>query len=150
ERRSGLRPEPGDRARPVRASGREVYAVREVVRVNHLRNCLLCHPPSVATTDLVRGSVPSPGEPLGSPDDAYRARRNGTFVHADVTYVRQDFSVPQPVAKPGNWPAYQRYDYVLRTRYATEEELRRAEPKTYPQREAVRWALRELVGAKGS
>jgi hypothetical protein len=150
ERRTGLLPDPTRRVRPVKAAGREVHAVREVVRVNHLRNCLLCHPPSLAKTDLVRGFVPSPGEPLPSRGEAYNGRSNGTFVRADVTYVRQDFSVPQPVAKPDRWPAYQRYDYLVRTRYPSDEELRRAAPKTYPQREAVRWALRELAGAKGS
>jgi hypothetical protein len=31
-------------------------------------------------------------------------------------------------------------------RYPTEEELQRTGSRTYPQREAVRWALRELGG----
>jgi hypothetical protein len=33
--------------------------VREVVRTNHLANCLLCHPPSVTYTDPVPGVVPN-------------------------------------------------------------------------------------------
>ena len=123
--------------------------MREVVRVNHLRNCLLCHAPATTATDPVRGLVPSPGQPLPPPFSVpYYEGQIGLFVRADVTYLRQDFSVPQPVAKPGNWPVHQRYDYLVRTRYPTDEELRRPAPKTYPQREAVRWALREM-GAAG-
>ncbi len=30
--------------------------VREVVRINHIGNCLLCHPPSLASSDMVRGA----------------------------------------------------------------------------------------------
>jgi hypothetical protein len=149
EKRTRLMAEPGEVPQQVKASTREVYAVREVVRVNHLRNCLLCHPPSLAATDPVRGFVPTPGKPLGPPATAYNGTQNGLFVRADVTYLRQDFSVQQPVAKPEHWPLYQRYDYVVRTRYPTEEELRRPEAATYPQREAVRWALRELTTGKG-
>ena len=33
--------------------------LREVVRTNHLANCLLCHPPSVTYTDPVPGVVPN-------------------------------------------------------------------------------------------
>jgi hypothetical protein len=140
QRRTALLTEPPVREAPV---------VREVVRINHLRNCLLCHEPSVEATDLVRGFVPSPREPLPPLVEYYNRERSGNFVRADVTYLRQDFSIPQPVANNGPWPAYQRYDYVVRTRYATEEESRRLAPRTYPQREAVRWALRELSGLNG-
>jgi len=149
ERRTRLMAEPGGLPPSVKASPGEVYAVREVVRVNHLRNCLLCHPPSLARTDPVRGAVPSPGRPLEPPARAYDGDPNGSFVRADVTYLRQDFSVAQPVDRPGKWPAYQRYDYLVRTRYPTEDELAKKAPATYPQREAVRWALRELGAAAG-
>jgi hypothetical protein len=147
-RRTALLPFPDGVPRPVRELTDRVAVVREVVRVNHLRNCLLCHAASFAFPDPVRGPVPSPDQPLPPPDTAYYEGPGNTFVRADVTYLRQDFSVPQPVTNPGKWPAYQRYDYVVRTRYATEDELRRNKPRTYPQREAVRWALHEL-GAKG-
>jgi HEAT repeats len=147
--RTSLLDHPDDLSREVKASARQVYTVREVVRVNHLRNCLLCHAAATSPTDPVRGLVPTPGQPLPPITTPYYQGQNGVFVRADVTYLRQDFSVPQPVAKAGNWPAHQRYDYVVRTRYPTEEELRRKEPATYPQREAVRWALRELNGGKG-
>jgi hypothetical protein len=149
QRRSSLLDHPDDVQREVKASSRQVYAVREVVRVNHLRNCLLCHAPATSATDPVRGLVPAPGQPLPPPfTTPYYEGQSGTFVRADVTYLRQDFSVPQPVAEAGNWPAHQRYDYLVRTRYPTDDELRREERATYPQREAVRWALRELGGAK--
>jgi hypothetical protein len=37
------------------------------VRINHLGNCLLCHSPSTSRADLVRGAVPTPGQPLPAP-----------------------------------------------------------------------------------
>ena len=43
-------PYPGRDGRPL---------VREVVRTNHLANCLLCHPPSVTYVDPVPGVVPN-------------------------------------------------------------------------------------------
>jgi hypothetical protein len=150
EPRTSLLGEPSDRVRPLKGAPLEVYAVREVVRVNHLRNCLLCHAAATSPSDPVRGLVPSPGQPLPAPfSTPYYEGQRGIFVRADVTYLRQDFSVPQPVAQAGAWPAHQRYDYVVRTRYPTEAELRRTEPPTYPQREAVRWALRELGDGNG-
>src|SRR5262249_27804619 len=36
------------------------WTSRELVRVNHLRNCLLCHAPSLNSKDLVRAPVPTP------------------------------------------------------------------------------------------
>src|SRR5262249_57782852 len=44
-----------------------VTVVRELVQVNHLRNCVLCHAPSLDRGDLVSGAVPTPGEPLPAP-----------------------------------------------------------------------------------
>src|SRR5262249_33688192 len=43
-----------------------VLAVRELVRVNHLRNCLLCHSPAFSGTDPVRGLIPAPDQPIPS------------------------------------------------------------------------------------
>jgi hypothetical protein len=149
-RRTHLLTDPIDYPRNVRASRSDVFTVREVVRVNHLRNCLMCHAPASSPTDPVRGLVPDQSQPLPPPSSVpYYEGRNGIFVRADVTYLRQDFSVPQPVAYAGLWPVHQRYDYLVRLRYPTAEEMRRmekTEPQAYPQREAVRWALRELRG----
>lgn len=126
------------------------YAVREIVRVNHLCNCMLCHAPSLAKDDLIRGRVPMPGE---DPPPLYYAATTGIFVRADITYLRQDFSVVQPVSNAGKWPGNQRYDYVLRVRKLTPAQAKvyqRLEkknelPKTYSQREAVLFALRQVT-----
>jgi hypothetical protein len=145
ETRTALLGYPQGNPGKVLALRRSADVVREVVRVNHLRNCQLCHPPSLDRNDPVRGLVPTPGQPLPpSFSTPYYEGNKGIFVRADVTYLRQDFSVTQPVDGSDYWPAHQRHDYLLRTRYATDEELRREPPATYPQREAVRWALRGL------
>jgi hypothetical protein len=125
-----------------------IWTVNEVVRVNHLSNCMMCHAPSRATSDLVRGRIPSPGQPL-PPMTQYYEDNRGIFVRADVTYLKQDFSVYQPVENPGQWPLMQRYDYLVRTRKVeTAAELAGRQKKpdaNYPQREAVLFALNELT-----
>jgi hypothetical protein len=87
------------------AEGR--WRVAELVRVNHLGNCLLCHAVSGDKSDPVRGLVPTPGAPL---PELYYDSQEGTFARADVTYLRQDFSAMQPVADADPWPAVQRFD----------------------------------------
>ena len=91
----------------------------EVVKVNHLRNCLLCHAPSSSERDLIRGFVPKPNVPL----PASYEERGGAFVRADVTYLRQDFSLIEAVKDHGKWPLGQRFDYLVRRRPLTDEEL---------------------------
>jgi hypothetical protein len=121
--------------------------VAELVAVNHLRNCLLCHAPSFDDSDPIRGAVPVPGEPLtrlyyNSPDTS-----GSIFVRADITYLKQDFSVFQPVADAKPWPNEQRFDYLIRRReVSASENTPSKETATYPQREAVLFALRELTG----
>ena len=119
----------------------------EMVRINHLGNCLLCHAPSRSTSDMVRGRIPSANQPL-PPMTQYYEDNQGIFVRADVTYLKQDFSVYQPVDNPGKWPLMQRYDYVVRNRRIdTQAELakRLTKPETdYPQRQSVLFALGEL------
>jgi hypothetical protein len=100
--------------------GKPTPVVREVVRINHFRNCLLCHAPSFDAKDSVRGLVPIPGEPI--PVAYYAERSRGLFVRADVTYLRQDFSVMLPVTDSKPWPNYQRYDFLVRTRPLTKQE----------------------------
>ena len=92
-----------------------------MVRVNHFCNCLLCHSPSLNVNDYVRGRIPLPGEP---PPPAYYDSPNpiGLFARADVTFLRQDFSVVQTVAHPGNWVADQRFDFIIRQRRVGAEE----------------------------
>jgi len=75
---------------------------------------------------------------------------NPLLVRADVTFMRQDFSVRQSVYAPtAVIPENLRFDYLVRTRPARAEELalvRKAPPEKYEQREAVLFALRELTG----
>ncbi len=121
----------------------------ELVKVNHLSNCLLCHAPSTDEKDHVRGFIPKPGEPIPL---LYYEQPKGDFVRADVTYLRQDFSVMEPVKDHGKWPAMQRYDYLVRRRPLTDQEmidladLGPPSADSYPQREAVLSALRGLTG----
>jgi HEAT repeat protein len=137
------------------AKKKEVLMVRELVRVNHLANCVLCHAPSFDRGDLVRGAVPTPGQALPAPVTTPQYYdRGGSFVRADVTYLRQDFSVVQTVDNPGKWPANQRYDYLTRLRPLTKQEVQRYEllKKELPLarlREPLAFALRELTGKDG-
>jgi hypothetical protein len=144
------RPDP----RAPEPAGKGKWVIAELVRVNHLRNCLLCHAPARSTTDPVRGLVPPPGKPLPA---AYYDSDDGIFVRADVTYLRQDFSATHRVPNAKPWPARQRFDYLVRRRELTANEIashaaavaaRPAVPPDYPQRQAVLFALRELTGLK--
>ncbi len=120
---------------------------RELVRVNHARNCLLCHPPSFDPGDLVRGSVPDPARPLASSSPAYYSG-GSTFVRADTSYLKQDFAVPQPVANPGAWPAHQRYDYLVAVRQVKPGSAETTGADPY--QEAALFALRELSRRPGA
>src|SRR5262249_1450943 len=116
----------------------------------HLRNCLLCHPPSANANDLVRGVVPTPGKPMLT--GCYgAATASGDFVRADITFLRQDFSVSLPVKDAAPWPDDQRFDFVTPVRPAKPEEMPEiaAKPSNYAQREAVLYALRGLSGKDG-
>jgi hypothetical protein len=117
--------EPDPRA-PVIAEGASAQqpVVRELVRINHHRNCFLCHAPGAEDVNNVSAliaPVPIPGEPL--PSFAYYGSNPGEIlVRFDVTYVRQDFSVMQCVADHGSWPEMQRFDFVVRERKVTDAE----------------------------
>jgi hypothetical protein len=119
-------PAPGDPAPPAE-DGNGACTVREVVRINHHRNCLLCHPPSATgSTQEVPGVIPIPGQSFpSSPREAYgQAKSSGEpMVRADTTYLRQDFSVLMPVANAAPWPEMQRFDFLVRTRELTPTEL---------------------------
>jgi hypothetical protein len=132
---------------------------QEVVRVNHSRNCVMCHAPSFQQTDLVRGAVPNPQKPLPPPTTPSYYNQGEHFVEADVTYLQQDFSVIQPVANPGNWPGYQRYDYFVSLKRenpqpikppaknptaTSTQELTKSSTATSPYRQAIRFAITEL------
>ena len=118
---------------------------KEVVAVNHLRNCLLCHAPSMSNVDSSRGLVPDWERPLSR---SYYQSTSGTFVRADVTYLTQDFSVVQPVKAPGLWPASQRFDYMVYKRPMSKKESQRKVEKDLNKvhREAIVFALQSLTG----
>jgi hypothetical protein len=128
------------------------WVVRELVGINHLQNCLLCHAPSHDAADLGRSPVPKPGERL--PVGGYSERSiKGDAVRTDITYLRQDFSAMKWVENPDKWPHMQRFDYVVRTRQLTTKEVQdqlndksAANSTQYAQRSSVLFALRELTG----
>jgi hypothetical protein len=161
----------------------KVSLVREVVRINHHRNCLLCHPPGntpdVMTTevwqgvkpraiekgveavdcnirmkadDVLTGTVPSAGEALPTGSRGYRRFSSpDIIVRADVTYLRQDFSLLQKVPSAHPWPEMQRFDYLMRSRVVTEDQAQtyRAEIANSgdsPYHQAALGALRLLTG----
>jgi hypothetical protein len=154
--------EPDPRA-PIEAvvNGKKTLALREVVRLNHHRNCLLCHPPgntpdilfdiSGRSTEIVTGAVPTPSQPFPI---AYYHASPDILVRADVTYLRQDFSLMQPVKGAAPWPDMQRFDFLVRTRAVASEEA--AEYQKWvqqqgpgylaPHRQAALAALRSLTG----
>lgn len=158
--------EPDPRAPAERnVGGKKVLAVRELVRLNHHRNCLLCHPPAntpdvkIGTfgqiDDLVTGPVPNPYQELPSPSQGYRRFASpDILVRADVTYLRQDFSAFLIVKDAQPWPQQQRFDFLVRTRLVTTKEAEAyrawltAQGPDYlpPHRRAALTALRALTG----
>jgi hypothetical protein len=122
--------------------------VRELVRINHARNCQLCHAPSSSATDAARATVPSPNQPLPSSFSVeyYQSKSSEEIVRADVTYLRQDFSGLLPVLNPGPWPARQRYDFFVRARPAAAGEISQTKRAKIPQRAAALRALQGLTG----
>jgi sugar lactone lactonase YvrE len=127
--------------------------VKEMVRVNHLLNCLMCHAPSLTDSDKVRGFVPPTNQPLppAFSREYYAQKREGIFVRADVTYLRQDFSAPLEVKNHGKWPGAQRFDFFVRERPANAHEIavmKTAEKERTPteHQKAIFFALRELTG----
>lgn len=118
---------PDPRAPVVKGAGaKKVYVAKELVRSNHHRSCLLCHAPGNSDEvpqETLTAGVPLPSEPLGTLAGAYRKRIPDLAVRIDVTYLRQDFSLTLPVADAHPWPEMQRYDFLVRSRELTEEEI---------------------------
>jgi hypothetical protein len=113
--------------------------VREMVKVNHLRNCMLCHPPRSGDQNIniqafdgkaghqpLLAQVPIPNQPLpvspGNGGGYGQFTVPDTLVRFDVTYLRQDFSVMLPVGDHQPWPQMQRFDFLVRTREITEKD----------------------------
>ena len=66
-----------DPTTPFTQSGGNKLYKRELIRMSHLCNCMVCHAPSQSTGDLVRGRVPIPDQ---EPPPLYYAETTGTFV----------------------------------------------------------------------
>jgi hypothetical protein len=128
--------------------------VRELVRVNHHRNCLLCHAPVGKDSRRLQvplGPIPAPGERMPTSSVIYYSPRSGeNVVRADITYLRQDFSVMLPVANAAPWPAEQRYDFFVRVRVLRGEEAmnfrNRISAKETAYKTAIVQALKALTG----
>jgi hypothetical protein len=104
----------------------KVYVANELVRVNHHRSCLLCHAPGntdEVSQETLTAGVPLPSEPLDGLAGGYKKRIPDLTVRVDVTYLRQDFSLTMAVADAHPWPEMQRYDFLVRSRELTEEEV---------------------------
>jgi hypothetical protein len=127
--------------------------VRELVRVNHHRNCLLCHAP-VDRQTLNRSvplvPIPTPGERMPTSSVIYYSARGENVVRADVTYLRQDFSVMLQVPYSHPWPAEQRYDFFVRVRPFNDKEAQDFKSRTQPSQTAhkttILLALKALTG----
>jgi hypothetical protein len=135
--------------------GAEVHSVRELVKVNHHRNCLLCHAPAIPSkvpAEVLTAPVPLPTEPLKAARDSY----NGTapsspdiLVRIDTTYLRQDFSMLMKVPDALPWPEMQRFDFLVRSREVTAaqaaERLAQLAKHEPPNQQAALSALRSLT-----
>ena len=117
---------------------------QEMVRVNHAKNCVMCHVPSPVETDLVRGAIPDPSRPLpGATTPSYYSS-GGSFVSASTTYLKQDFSAVLKVAAPGQWSEHQRFDFLVTTRPAKSDEQDSSQMRAQYEA-AILFALRELT-----
>ncbi len=141
--------------------GKDITVVRELVKLNHHRNCALCHAPG-NTENMPDGiltvAVPLPSEPLPKPSQGgYQSTpppSPDVVVRIDMTYLRQDFSVMMPVADAHPWPEMQRFDFLVRTRELTQKEAQGYEPcceieepgRLSSYHRSALYALRELTG----
>lgn len=147
--------QPDPRAPAERTGG---AVVRELVRVNHLRNCALCHPPGNTPDtpgDVLQGSTPMPDRSASRSGGRYGFSESpDILVRIDMTYLRQDFSLVLPVKDAEPWPANQRFDFFVRTRDVTSDEAAECrrqlqeQVKTagQPYHRAALTALRGLTG----
>jgi hypothetical protein len=80
----------------------------------------------VLSVEEVSGTIPPPGHELSSASaeqgGGYGSSIRELQIRADVTYLRQDFSLVQRVHQADPWPEMQRFDFLARTRVLTLEE----------------------------
>jgi hypothetical protein len=135
-------------------AGQAVTVARELVRVNHLHNCLLCHAPAErgqTPREALVAEVPVPTLPPPDPCEGYGQSESNLLVRIDVTYLRPDFSARQQVTdwSAESWSGRQRFDFLVRRRVLTPAEaadLRARLVGVSPYRRAAARALRELTG----
>jgi hypothetical protein len=77
--------------------------VRELVRINHHRNCLMCHAPGntdMVSPETLTAQVPIPGEPLPMPSQGYQNGQPDILIRIDEVTVqkRGDKATPR---RPG-------------------------------------------------
>jgi hypothetical protein len=136
-----------------------VLEAKQLVRLNHHQNCLMCHAPADANTPpmVVTAPMPVPGQPLPSFSKGYGKSKfqseNDIIVRIDMTYLRQDFSMLMPVPNANPWPAQQRFDFLVRKVQLTPAQAQMFRDKLRPQagalspyQEAAHTALRSLTG----
>jgi hypothetical protein len=97
--------------------------------------------------------MPIPGQPMPSPGEGYGQMIPDILVRIDVTYLRQDFSMRQPVESAAPWPKMQRFDFLVRTVQLTpaqakvfQEKLQPAAGTMTPYQQALLTSLRGLTG----
>ena len=120
--------------------GREVEVVREVVKLNHHRNCMMCHAPAASgpsNPNVILAEVAVQGQPLSGGAQGYRQSTPELMIRLDVTYLRQDFSVLLPVAEPHTWPEMQRFDFFVRERQLSADQAAAYRAKLTPKEEGV-------------
>ena len=136
---------------------KKVTVVREMVKVNHHRNCMMCHPSGGSGTpseNAIQAEVPIQGQPLPTPSQGYQQSTPELMVRIDVTYLRQDFSSMLHVNEAHPWPEMQRFDFFVRERTLTTEEAANYRDKLTPKErgvispyhKAAVTALREITG----
>ena len=80
----------------------------------------------------------------------YLFKSNANGVRADVTYLRQDFSIMLPVPYAEPWPMMQRYDFVVRVRPLRDQEalmlMDRMPAKETEHKNTIVQALQDLTG----
>ncbi len=137
-----------------KVDGKEILVVRHLVKLNHNRNCLLCHPSAEgAPKSAVTAPVPDPSKKLPPTITYYLEKKDIIPVRADMTYLRQDFSMLQHVPNAKPWPDYQRFDFLVRSLTLSPDEAKvfqnKLQPKVgenTPYQEALLYALRALTG----
>lgn len=137
-----------------RVDGREETVVYELVRLNHLQNCLLCHAPikKDESTKSLSAEIPVPTMPLPDAGSKYYGESDSNLlVRIDVTYLRQDFSAMLDAKNwtAETWTPKQRFDFLLRRRVLSPDEaanLRKRLAGMSPYRQAAASALHSLTG----